>query len=360
MYRLFNDASPINVGQKMHPRFNYENTITQRNIDRLIDHRRTTTSFVSSDHFLVKLLDTINVRYENNDFAFFERVRRRAFDICESFGITSYAHRGKVRSGTFFNPKTFEVIVMNDADMPPDMKTSWMDKQPIRILSSPRSDLSIETLDGSGKEPETGTAVILLDVALLCLQFEYWKKSENINDNIRSRGAEHFLMRHPLTNLVRSHLDVALINRLHRIALGYPTSSYQAKVPFTLTNNSNSIDQTLFSVIERLQNKDMTFEDMLRNIPTFNSEDALQTVRVNKVPYTQQVIWTLVASRIDVVSMLLALSAKTESAMNVSAITEIRRDIIRMESGKLLSNGLPAQMAADLKERINLQIMPFL
>lgn len=360
MYRLFNDAHPNTVGSKLYPRFDYEASVTQRSVQRLIEYRMQTTGYVDSDHILAKLLHTLKVPYTGDDLRFAEGIKQLQNGLSGGFGLTSYAFRGKAHQGTLFNRATQELLVLINNDIPRDMRTIWETVEPIRVLSSPRSDLSIETLDGTGREDEVGVAVIAIDLPLLALQYEYWKQSAYAGVEHRHRGAPHFLYQFPLTHALKSALDVSIINRLHRTILGYPVSEYRRQLPFAVTHNHAGIDYGLEQVIGRLSTKDMSFEDMLRNIPGVFKPSALEVVQLKRLPYTQQVIWALMIARIDVVSLLLFADYKTQSARNRDAITEIKRDLIRAESGKLLTNAMPSGLAASVGSRIAGQIEPFL
>lgn len=360
MYRLFEGASPTSVGVRDYPNFRYEKSITERNVQKYIDYRRNSVSFVDTDHLLIKILMSLGVSYTGNDVLFTEQVAQRVRRVEHGFGLTSYANRGRVHQGVFFNGRGHEIILLANSPVPGDIASCWEDVSPLRVLSHARSDLSIETFDGKGNEPEVGLSVIALDLPLLALQWEYWKQSVYAGKDEQHRSYSHFLYQFPLTNLVKSFLDVSLINRFYRRVLGAVGSTYLRKQPVYLTDNSVGVDKVLDEVTDRLFTKQMDFEDMARNIPAFFGQSALETVRVKNIPYTQQAIWALMAARVEIVSAMLFISDATGNARTRDEVTQIKRDLIRAQSGKLLSNGLPSNVAKDLSDRLATQINPYL
>jgi len=360
MYTLFNTDPVIRGGGVVYTKANYALDVLKRDTDRWVDYRHLNVASVDSSHFLVKLLQTINIPYTGNIEVYRSQVEQRMGQYSGVMGMTSNLHRGRVHHpGVFYGSQSWEVLIATDEDFSLT-NWDWANASPIRVLSHYRSDLGIESLDGDSKTTESGMAVITVNIPMLACQYQLWRASGLSGQEGMERRMSQFLLMYPLTNAVYSHLDVCFFNRICRRQMGVPTGETYRKLPFYTTDLRQRFEQEADKILTNLRVTKQTFVNTLMDIPAFVSDSALQVNRLPKVPFTSQLIWALIAARLNSIAFLLNLGNEMDNDTNTHSINRIRRCLVEVDSNKTLSNGLPSDVSNYLRGYIDQNIRPYL
>lgn len=362
MYKLFNEVSGNHGMVFGYPKMDYIQSVLGLSVKRLVDYRREYVGFVDSDHLLVKVLYALTIPYTGDDVRYVATVEQRMAEFSGLLHFTSAAFKGRVHyPGVLYGKEAYEVLIASDEEFPiAGFAQHWQDARPIRILSHYRTDLSVETLDGKSETNGAGAVVAVVNIPMLALQYQHWRKSPYAGVGEVKKGMREFLFAYPLTNAIYSHLDVAILNRLLALYAGKPTTDSRRRLPFYTTSVEREIDYVLNQCINNITKTKMDFEDILRNIPMFDQPSALQVIQTRKIPYTQQVVWALIAARIDVTGLLLRVGAETNNERNTAEITQITRSLIQAKSSKVLEIGMAPVFSQFIRRKIDLDIMPYL
>jgi hypothetical protein len=362
MYNLFNSKSNIRATSYAFPLFDYVRRILLRDINKLLRYRRLNSKAVRSDHLLVRTLQSFNIPYKGNIEIYRGQIETRTNQISGNLGYTSTFQRGKVffgKNANFYGNKTVEIVIATSDDFDlTDADINWPTWRPIRVLAHPRSDINIEVIDGTNTFSESGLAVLEINLPMLACQYQLWKESRNTDDALQD--VAQFVTAYPLTNAIYSHLDVAIFNRMSKLLFKEPYGTSKVAVPFFTTDSTSFLDKYLKDIIGRFTKTSLTWEDALRNMPSLIDDDMLNVHRLPKMPMSQQVIWAAVAARLNVVSFLVKLRDVGKHHTSVNDVIILRRSLITLETGKLLSSGLPSTVSEYFEKFIQNRIEHFL
>lgn len=349
MYNLFKSVTTNRAASFVFPMFTYVQDTLLRDVDKLIEFRRLNPKAIRSDHLLVKTLQSLNITFDGNIDIYRGYVEARTAQMSGGLGYTSHLYRGKPfygRQAQFYGGKTVEIAIAADDDFDlRNARETWKDWQPVRILAHPRSDITIETLDASNRFTESGVCVIEVNIPMLACQYQLWKEEQQRLMVQIPRNTAHFVTMYPLTNAVYSHLDVSIFNRLSKRLYKEAVGKADRAVPFYTVDQSRRIDDVCDDIMARFTKTTLPWEDVLRNIPSLQGTSMLEVHRLPKMPRSNQVLWALIAARLNLVAFLVRLRAVTKDYKNVDEVTLIRRWLVDIESGKLLSNGLPSTLS---------------
>lgn len=364
MYNLFTSLAGTSAASFAFPAYDYIRSAMLKDIDRLVDFKRTFPKAVRSDHLLVKTLQSLNITFDGNIDIYRSFVEARTTQFSGGLGYTSDYYRGKPFYGSkaqFYGNKTVEIIIATDEDF--DLKgarLTWKSWRPVRVLAHPRSDVTIETLDGSNTFSESGICVIEVNIPMLACQYQLWKEEQRMMNVEIPRNVGHFIMMYPLTNAVYSHIDVSIFNRMSRRLLNEPVGQADRYVPFYVTDYSKRIDDHCVDSLNRFIRNPMPWKDVLKNIPCLIDENMYNVVRLPKMNRTAQVIWAMTAARLNMTTFLLALRKRSKDFKNTEEVTLIKRALVNLDTGKLLHNGLPASLSKWFESYIDNRIIHFL
>lgn len=347
MYNLFKSDSTIRASSFAFPLFDYVRRILMRDIAKLVKYRQINQKGVRSDHLLVRTLQSLNIPYKGNIDIYRAQIESRTNQIGGELGYTSNMQRGKAFFGSkanFYGNKTVEIVIASTDDFDlTDADIEWPNWRPVRVLAHPRSDINIEVIDATNTFTESGLVVVEVNIPMLACQYQLWKKAQAIT--AIKQSVTKFVTGYPLTNAIYSHLDVSIFNRMSRTLFNEPYGSAKVAVPFFTTDSTSHLDKYIRDAIGRFVRTSMTWEDTLRNMPSLIDEDMLNVHRLPKVPVTNQIVWGLVGARLNVVSFLVKLRDVADHYTSVNNVLMLRRNLIDIETGKLLKNGIPAQVA---------------
>ena len=364
MYNILNTVGKNRASNFHFVPFNYALGVLSKDVDKFIERCRQVPVAVRSDHQLVRTLQSLNVQYKGDLAAYRGFVESMMNSISGRLGYSCDRYKGTPffsSKAQFYGNRTIEILIADEADFDlNDIESRWEDLRPLRVLSHPRSDITIEYLDGKSKFTESGICVIEVNVPMMAVMFQLWRDRPRKISDRATHDPAFFIGAYVIPNMVWSHLDVAIMNRISRQFFNesYGRSDYSP--PFYVTDMSSRIDD-FAKKFNELVSKDTTdWYDVLRNIPALSAEDMLQVHRLPKMSYNSQSIWSLFAARMNLITYLLGVSKRSSSSKNVSEIIKIERVLLECKSSRYLSNGLPSNLAKYYDNYITSRILPLL
>lgn len=362
MYDLFNDRPVYTRVDYVNLSLDYARKELIKDTETWITYRRMNPDAIQSDHLLVKILQGLNIEYAGDLYRYRSLVDQRVQQFSGILGLTSGFYKGKLFTpGVFYGEGCHEAIIASDEDWDmTDPEENWMEWEPIRVLSHPRSDLGIESLDGKGSFSELGYAVISINISMLACQYQMWKQSDQSGDEEFSRNSRQFVLMYPLTNAIRSHLDIALFNRLCRRWYNEPFGKSYRRLPIHTTDLTTRFDGLIRDIIDRLYKQRYDFKDILKIIPGVYREWSLDVHQLPKMFVANQCLWTLYLARLNVIGFLVNFNRTNSNQRNTAEITRIKRSLIEAKSGKWLINGHPTHLVKHYDETITDRILPYL
>lgn len=361
MYRLFSASAGEPKSLYHFPRMTYLREQMAINVGRLTELRRKFPRPIKNTHPLSRLLSSLTTPFEGNLDLYRSGVEREMGRVTGLLGMSSSQHHGSgYVADDLFYKDAVEIVIAHAEEF--DLGAfwqGWADAMPIRVLSHPIASLDLLELDGRvGASEPYQLATVAVNVPMLACQYQMWRASKRLTPNEPST-VNHFLNAVPLTNAVRSHLDVAFINLVlvrNRVFAemglsGKPDLNF---AQLSLTGIGQDITDDYCT---RISKQALTAGQLAANLPVLYAGSAWDVWQLPKGLRTNQVVWALVAARIDAAGFLLKHLADTGNGRLIPELTLIQRDLVQLSNERWFTNGLAATVQDVLVRKLNDEII---
>lgn len=298
-----------------------------------------------NDHILVKLIKSVNVSFKRDLYDYVETVYDVTPDLEAMLKLTSplnfYLPNYK---SNFYNNKCTEVLisVREDFDINKAMKY-WKNLEPLRVISHPFTDLSYTPLVGKYVSSNaSGMVYIFIDIPKLMFQYRMWIRDQLVNGK-KPDDITKFLIDYPLFNLMKSHTDVALFNRIHNVLRNVPSDPYNSKISLATIDNTKYADATATVFVSQIIKSPVRFDEIIQNMPTVFNKDYLNVIRLPDIAKTRQVKTVLVGARLKLFEFLLEVNTRQNSSINRSWLNIINNELRYLTTENILKYGLQSE-----------------
>lgn len=349
MIELFLNLSERSVGTMHVGQWNYILKGLQRNVQKVQQYYRTNNPTVRSDHFLIRLLESLPVPRSMALEQYYGAVDRVALTHAQALGMTSPLSRGKLFRGTFYGANTPEyLLAVDDYFDFVEADRDWQNVVAVKPLMHAKSDLKLLLANGQPYSAETGLTVIQVNIPMLAVQWRAFVNAEKLRTTNNPRTIAMFLATYVIPNMLPAHLDLAIFNRLYNDATAADTDSnepYRAH-PFGLPKYDFMVDDALETVLENIQRSPLDFQTVLKTMPAVFQDSQWQVLKMPDVVPTMQVDWLLVYSRLKAVDLLFKLCGTDLLAKNQVRVNQILKALRRNNIYTLLD--LPAGVEREM------------
>lgn len=363
MYQLFRTGPLPHRGEASLPDFRRIRAGLQQNIARVKEFRRQNPHGLNGrPHVLVKLLQNLNVPITLDPVIYNDKVMDIALNVATALKMTTAVGYGQGFSpGVFYGPNVTEVIWANidDWDMT-DLAKRWKELEPVRVLYHPKSDLACDVPDGTLSSQEAGMAVISVNVPMLATQYRMWREEERRLGREVPRSVQQFLMELPLPNMLNSHADVALLNRLIGLHFGTPFQRVRGRHSFHLTDWTAEVDQNLRKVLLYWRGQNFTFDQMVAQMPTITDRPMHEVLALPELPNLRQTQWAVVIARLAITVFLVRFSVDNQNQANQNYLNYLRRYFAQMDLWQVMKAALPIARYDDVTLLLDEGIIAYL
>lgn len=338
----------VNSGVQKFSFWEMERAGLKRNIARIKDYYRHNPTIVPSNHFLVRLLQTIAVPHALDTERYYDNVVMLSNRLSSALGMTSSIYKGHLFTNTFYNGST-EIILSITKGLTDVLEASekWRNLSPVTVLNHPISTLELALPDGRQETTETGLAIIAIDIPLLALQYRAFAIDQAYtNEDGAQLTIMQFIRMYVIPNMLETHLDYVIFNRLQKLS-GIdeaPIPTFNQSHPFILIDYSRQVDSVLDRVNKLLLQQVNSFSKIILTLPAVTEPNQSYLALFPDTAQTRQVLWALVLSKLPVLNYLRAISSMAETNVNLG-------DINRFVNFIQISNVFPVveQMLGDYR-----------
>ena len=355
MQAFFNYLSPINFGLTRYSDWNVLKAGLQRNLETTQNYYRSRVFTVKSNHFLCRILTSLNVPYSLELERFHGNVDNKALVFSMVMKMTSSIYKGQLFDGVFYGPNTKEVLITDNSHFNLfDANRNWKNVQAVKVVSHSRSDLDLLLPNGKNTSNENGIAVISINIPLLAVQYRAFlidqMKNKPLNGYLTTA---HFVHMYVLPNMLPSHLDYCLFNRFNNLTLGSPMGESLIKHPFATVDYSFRVDKVYKQIRNDLMFRNLDYKHFLKTIPGVSQDDMELVLKMPENADTIQIVWADVLSRIDALDLVTRLGAEQSVNKNRGIINYFVRFFRMLSSDKTLLTYLPTDIFMDTKYKID-------
>lgn len=328
MQTLFNKSPNSSRGVVIPPLWSQARSGLNRNLQQAVSYYQSRQIATRSNHLLARLLNNLRLNLDAPLERYYEIIDSTASSVSMGLRMTNEVHRGVVHDGVFYGSGMREIIIGHTEPFDIyECERDWKNAAPVRILDHPKTDLDIHIPNGVSYSKESGYAVIAVNVPQLALMWRCFLKEQRalIARGQSPKTTPMFIHGYVLANALPSHLDIALVNRLIAHVAKNPIEKPSRRNPFTLSDYSTQTDNVLTKVAEHLQKAQLSFHDMLCNIPSVTAYNAAEAMQLPAVAPTRQYAWSEIVSRIKVIAAMAALSPSNLTAYDKFDLTYMTR-----------------------------------
>jgi hypothetical protein len=356
MHALFDLVPRAQQGIQHPSMWPYVRDGLRANIGQIISFYRGNPQAVRGDHLLVRLIQSVDVPLSLDLERYYDNVDEVSLHLSKTLNLTSSLAKGKIWDGVFYGPGTSEVIIAHDDSFDLDnARKDWQNVTPVRVLRHPKSDLYLNLPDGQRNTTESGIAVISINIPLLMIQYYSFRQAYWLEDSTKldPRTLMMFIHMYVLPNMLFSHLDQALFNRIDRLSKKEPMGQVLKRHPFALIDYTYKVDQTYMEVLKNLKNHEMNLVGILQSVPAAARKNMEEAMSVPDMAPTRQVVWALALARLPMLDFVLSQAHWPPAVKNESEINNLNRTFQRWKYGRVFDDALPPDLRADVIEEIN-------
>jgi len=363
MLDMFDKDPTIQTGSIILPQFIYVRGALVRDIERVVQYYRESATWVDNSHLLVLILHNLNVSLRRSTQRYVDTVRDTMSQVANMLHMTNSLGYGRVYTpGVFYGQHATEIIIADDSEFDiADAVLKWRDLRPVRVLRHAFTDLSLPR--GIGRHyggRESGIAVISVNIPMLALQYREWFLSEREGSSGAAKRTHQFISQYPLTNMLYSHVDIAVFNRMAAMYYLDDVAPWRKCHPFYLQDLSDTLDPVLERELAMLRRKPLSMDQVVNIIPAITSPTLRDTMRLPAVVPTRQVRWGLTIARLPLIRFLVNLNAGAPSSRNRGYINKLAITLRAIRNDRGLSNVLPPALYHDIDDMIHRDIERYL
>lgn len=323
MYNLFNSPIAFNPALNRVTGWNQTRTVVLDEMNKLAKHYRFSAQWSRNTNVLNQILSAIDVTPNADKNYVAECVREDFSSLVGTFGLySSITTSRNPPVSQFYNNNCLELLVYDDSWFDANAhKGDWQQLEPIKVLEHPFDDINLSMPNNhfNNTGGEKGLAIISINVPMLIVQFHYWVESlKEFKDDIETTQGQ-FLIRYPIFNAMKSHLDVSIRNRFFKIYNKQPVSNFLKIHPVAIRDFSQLLDNALRNVCQVLRTKALTFDEVLMQIPAISYENQRQVTVLPEITPTRSVKWVLDLTRLRTIKNLLTYES--------SRLTDVQKQV---------------------------------
>lgn len=357
MQLFFNTPLNISYGLLRYTKWDYIRAGLLRNLDITQKFYHSRIYSVKSNHFLARLINTINISHNLELERFYDIVDQKSGIISNAMRITSSFQKGALFNGIFYGAGCPEILITDlESFNPFEVHKNWKTVSAVKVIKHPRSDLSLMLPNGKNTGSETGLAVISINIPMLAVQYRAFVQDQikmNSSQNIGFQTVGHFIHRFVLPNMLPSHLDLAIFNRVNNLLNAAPMGESTRAHSFVLVDYSTLVTEVQEELIKNIKGKNLEYKAIMATIPAIVNNNMIDVLVLPDNPSTRQITWAEVASRIDELLTIIQLGDTESIGKNMIVLNSFVREFRLYERDKSISTHLPKDIYHDILYKMN-------
>lgn len=356
MIEIFRQLPEVSVGVMRPTQWSFLQEGIKRNIATVESYYKEHNRPVKSNHFLVRLLQTINVSKSLPLNRYYENVDAMALNHSMALKMTSAIYKGNVFRGIFYGNANPEILIANDEAFDFEkVHLGWRDVSAVKLLLHPKTDMKYHLPNGVAYSDEYGLTVVLINVAMLAVQYRAFLINQSIvNKDDSPKGITHFIGGYVLPNMLKQQAELALFNQLYNKVNNVETKAICTRVhPFAFQDYSSFIDRYIDETAKILFKSSKSHKTILTVPGSIYNKSLYETLLLPDIIATRQVEWGLVAARLKMVDFIISVAGDEVLAKNQGQLNQILRDIRTSNVYNSFIENLPNDVFFDLEAYIN-------
>jgi hypothetical protein len=352
---IFRKIPEINTGVLKPPNWNFIKEGLKNNIETVENYYKTNIRPVRSNHFLVRLLQSITISKQLELDRFYNNVDSIALNHSMMLKMTSSIYKGNIFRGVFYGGTTPEILIATDEYFDIyETNNNWKNVSAVKPILHSKSDMNFQLPNGVEHSNESGLAVIVINIPMLAVQYRAFCIDEWTRNPDNPRGTIHFVGAYVLPNMIKAQTELAIFNRIYnKINNIESNNDNRSKHPFPLLNYKGYLDNAIDDVVEYLNKSSKSFRTIFHTLPSVYNEDMYQSLIVPDILNTRQVDWALVLSRLKMIEFLIKVADKDLLNKNQSQMNQVLKALRTNDVFKVFKEILPLDVYFTVEEQVD-------
>jgi hypothetical protein len=353
MYKLFSKRFEANNSIIKPPGFELLRRTYQKEIFNIINYYNNRVYAVKSNHILCRVINTSLASFNNDLDRYVEIINARSPYVAKHFNFTSPINYGVEHDGFFYGKGNSEIIIYDEEYFNPYYEIAhWRQIKAVQVLYHEFSDMGLLLPKGENISSDKGLVIIKINIPLLLVQFRgFLQEQFTKNKETDSRlGITHFVHMYVLPNMLQSHIELNIINRIMNLFYSAPMGEALGKHSFYVTNYDDKLDNVLTDVLKHIENTGYLFYTYLKNIPSVFDRDMQESLLMPDMAKTKQIWWALIISRLRIMKFLIDCGDSRGLASNNSYVNKLKLDLKRVLDENTMQMVLNKDVYFDLSE----------
>lgn len=358
MFELFRNLPSASLNRVVPVQWNYIQKGMRNNLYKVQQYYKVYNPTLRSNHFLVRLLQSLAVPMSLSLDRYYENVDSIALGHSMVMRMHSSIYDGEVFRGVFYGNQTPEILIANDDIFDfIDVHENWRNVSAVNVIQHGKTDLGIHLPNGESYSDETGVTVISINIAMLAVQYRAFVLEQATKNSDSHKTIMQFIAGYVLTNMLPSQLEISFFNRLYQRAYGlesYTALPYR-KHSFGLTSFDTQVDYVLDKVLDTLSKSRKEFTAILANCPAFLASDMHRVLRMPDIAPTSQIDYILVLSRLKAVDFLIRTCSGAPETSNQSHLNQMSH---ALRTNNVIGS-IKTKMPTDIQRELNIYLEYF-
>lgn len=351
---IFRNTPDINSGILIPPNWEFIKQGILENVEQVQSYYKTNIRPVKSNHFLVRLLQSLSVSKNMSLERYFENVDTIALNHSMMFRMTSSIYKGIVHRGIFYGGSTPEILIAVDETFDIyETHSNWKNVQAIKVLLHPKSDMNYEIPNGKQHSNEDGLVVISINVSMLAIQYRAFLLDEWLKNKDNPRGTTHFVGAYVLPNMLPTQTELSIFNRTYNLVFDLNSNNdNRQKHPFSIANYKHFLDKALEHTVEYLDRSSKSFRTIFHTVPSVYNKTMYESLLVPDIAGTRQVSWALVISRLKMIDFLIKVAGKELASKNQTQMNQVLKALRINNVYNVFKEILPLDVYFPIEEQV--------
>lgn len=357
MLKFLINAQP-DTALRTFPKVKYIQQRLTNNLTTVVNFYRFKMRPVASSHPLVRLLDSFVIPRGIEP----ERVILHANHQAPSLGVTvkfgSPISKMHLLTNVFYSDEVLEAVFLNTTYdywelldyFDRNNITNWRNIAAVKVMTHPKTDLSLHLLNKAYSTIEAGYATIEINVAALIWQFKCWQKTQAYADPGARQTTAQFVGMYVIPNMLASHLEAAWFNRFTCKLLGQEPAPYVRIASIALPDTMTYVDDVLTDMVNSVQRKQYNFNLLWSTMPSpiVNDHTWIDNFTLPHLPPTIYSKAYLAATSLPWLETLFGIDYIYDTNLNSRYYTELRTNIQALKAARIIDGiGGPKHLIAN-------------
>lgn len=329
MFDYIKESMQSSKGTVNEPSFISIRRTINNNLDNILDRLRLSHSFVTPDNLLIKIIMGLALSRDMDDSALRRVSRDRTYALSQSLKLTSLSNYGSSFSGQV-TPNGSEIIyVHND----PFTTKDWKSLSPVKFIYHNETNINYQL---GVENNDNFIAFISINVHMLAFQFLSWLREKVNNGN--TDNVQRFVMQYPITNSVKSYIDISAFNLHYYRLKGIPIKDDKRPNGYPVPNVASQLTKSNLKVIENILKHQYGTVDALKSTPVFFKISAADLIPRTNGIVTQQMSWFMTATMLPFIDYGLLTAINSNSSIDQTHMSTLIREINAVINRRAFSN----------------------